>query len=82
MMAVRAPRGAAITILRIRARIKPDCSARPTPIIATMKMPTGPKLMKFGTTEVTMKRSPSGASRQRTVVVTSWGLCVSRLIRW
>jgi len=69
-MAVIAAGGATITIFRINAWIRPDCSAMPTPIIATMIMPTGPKFMKFGTTDVKMNRIPFAETRLSTAVVT------------
>ena len=79
MMAVMALGGATSTILRINAWIRPACSARPTPIMATRMIPTGPKLMKFGTTDVKMKRIPSADSRLLTAVVVVFGLVGQRI---
>ena len=75
MMKVKIDFGAISTILRTSVAIRPDSSATPTPIMATMMTPTAPKFMKFGTIEVKRKRMPSAESRLRTVVVwvtTSW----------
>ena len=43
MMKVKIERGAISTILRTSVAIRPDSSATPTPIIATMITPTAPK---------------------------------------
>ena len=51
----------------------------PRTIIATRMIPTGPKLTKFGTTDVKMKRIPSAESRLRTAVVATSTSCVSKL---
>ena len=69
MMKVKIERGAISTILRTSVAIRPDSSATPTPIIATMITPTAPKPRKFGTIEATRKAMPSPESRLRTVVV-------------
>ena len=75
-MKVKIERGAISTILRTRVAIRPDSSATPTPIIATMMTPTAPKPRKFGTIEVDEEGGcPRADSRLRTVVVrvtTSW----------
>ena len=75
MMKVKIDFGAISTILRTSVAIRPNSSATPTPIIATMITPTAPKFMKFGTIEVKIKRMPSAESRLLTVVVwvtTAW----------
>jgi len=74
--AVTVERGATRTTRRIRAAIRPLRSARPMPIIATTMMPTGPKLTKFGTTDVITNRMPAGASRLLTWVVACSTRCV------
>lgn len=51
------------TSLRMSAPISPECSAMPTPIIATRITPTAAKPRKFGTNEVNMNRTPSPVSR-------------------
>src|SRR5215831_20900338 len=56
---VTALRGVTCTIFLMSAVIRPACSARPTPTITTKMMPTGPKLEKFRTMDVSMKRMPS-----------------------
>src|SRR5262245_37001002 len=81
MMAVMVRGGATRTILRTRASIRPDLSATPMPIIATRMIPTGPKFMKFATTEVEIKRIPSADNRPWTFIVTSATSWVCGLIR-
>ena len=71
--------GATMTILWIRAFIKPASSASPTPIIATRMIPTGPKPMKFLIIEVRMNRMPSPVSRLLTATVVGSSLCVCML---
>ncbi len=44
--------GETATSLRMSALIRPEASATPTPIIATMMSPTAVKPMKFGMTDV------------------------------
>ena len=68
-MKVKIDRGAIATSLRTSVAIRPDSSARPTPIMATRITPTPVNPRKFATGEVSMKRIPSGASRLRTAVV-------------
>ena len=51
------------TSLRISAPIRPEASARPTPIITTRMIATAAKLRKFETNEVKMKRIPSAERR-------------------
>ena len=70
-----------ITSLRISAVTRPDSSATPAPIIATIIRPTAVKLMKFGISEVYMNRMPSTLRRLRIAVVAVSILCVSGLIR-
>ena len=68
-MKVKIERGAMATSFRTSVEIRPDSSAKPTPIIATRITPTPVKPRKFVTGEVSMKRMPSGASKLRTAVV-------------
>jgi hypothetical protein len=51
--------GAAETILRISAAMRPASSATPMPIIATRMTTTTPKSLTFWTTVVKMSRIPS-----------------------
>ena len=69
IMKVKIDRGAIATSLRTSVAIRPDSSARPTPIIATRITPTPVKPRKLATGEVSMKRMPSPDSRLRTAVV-------------
>ena len=73
--------GATLTIFLISAVIRPACSARPTPIIATRITPTGPKPMKLRIIEVNRKRMPSAVSRlfTATVLETSWSVSRSKV---
>lgn len=71
MMKVIKRRGATLTILRIRAAIRPASSATPTPIMATRMTATTPKSLKFCTAVVKMKRMPSPVSRLSAVIRSS-----------
>ncbi len=77
MMKVKIDFGAISTTLRTSVAIRPDSSATPTPIMATMMTPTAPKFMKFGTIDVNRNRMPSAESRLRTVVVWTTTSCVT-----
>ncbi len=59
MMKVIDHGGAADTILRISAAMRPASSATPMPIIATRMTATTPKSLKFWTTVVKINRMPS-----------------------
>ena len=63
MMGVSVAADVAATSLRIRAPIRPEASARPTPIITTRMMATAAKLRKLATNDVNMKRTPSTEMR-------------------
>jgi hypothetical protein len=65
-MKVKIRSGATDTSLRTSVAIRPDSSARPTPIMATRITPTPVKPRKFATGDVTMNRIPSGDRRLRT----------------
>jgi hypothetical protein len=56
----------------MRAWTSPDDSATPAPTMATIMSPTALKPMKFGMSEVYMKRTPSVVSRLLTAMVWSW----------
>ena len=62
MMGVSIAADETATSLRISAPIRPEASARPTPIITTRMIATAAKLRKFATNDVNMKRMPSAES--------------------
>ncbi len=77
-----AARGDTSTSFLMSVLTSPDSSATPTPTMATMMTPTALKLMKFCTTEVNMKRTPSAVSRLRAVLVACSTWSVSGFTTW